>query len=121
MVRSLLKKSRCVRTDAGAIAVLLSAPLWSACDAHEHKPAVATHAPAPAKAAEPAAQAPVVPVPRIQAALNGLPNEEGSDEAEDPAAALEAARHNCCDEMPATQIEEATRKTSAKHAAPAPH
>lgn len=31
---------------------------------------------------------------------------ELEDEPEDPAAALEAMRHNCCDEMPADEIRE---------------
>jgi hypothetical protein len=38
---------------------------------------------------------------------------ELEDEPDDPAAALEAARHNCCDEMPADEIRAHSDQTTA--------
>jgi hypothetical protein len=78
-----------------------------------------TQAPATIKpGAQPVeAQAPAhVEAPPIRAPVRD--QFEQDDEVDDPAQALQALRHNCCDEMPADQVRAAVRET-AEHAEPA--
>ncbi len=94
-----------------AIASVLCAAMSGACKSREPAPTVQNHAPAPAEtSATPRAEPPkfrVRPEPTFE-----LPDDVPAD----PADELRAMRHNCCDEMPASEIKVATRAEDATEA-----
>jgi hypothetical protein len=81
---------------------LLCGAMLGACKSRDPAPAAPSHANAPAPAETSTA-------PRAEPTPFHLPPEptfeQPDDDPIDPAEALRAMRHNCCDEMPASEVE----------------
>jgi hypothetical protein len=84
------------------------------------KASAAPSAPKPSEHAGPTVQAAPAPAPAPAATP---PREQQfelpEDEVDDPAEALHALRHNCCDEMPAAEVDAVVKKSAADTAASA--
>jgi hypothetical protein len=106
--------SRIATRFIAAIAGAACLAMLSGCKSRDPGPATSNHAPATPSSTAPPAERPefhIAPEPTFE-----LPD----DVAADPAEELRAMRHNCCDEMPAAEIEAATRTEEPAGATTAP-
>jgi hypothetical protein len=93
------------------VALLLGLAM-TACKLRAHAPAALSHSRPTVESSTPAAHALPAPVRPPAEDPFAIPD----DEPIDPVEALQAARHNCCDEMPADQVK--AHRSATEGAAP---